>query len=140
KHGVEIGNRGFSARDPGELVVAQARDPDGIDLDGAEAPRHCRHLGGGAERAPESEAVEQEAAQLRRARLAHPHSDLLLTPASSKLAMPLWQAIAERSSGIASAAPEASPSRMPRSSSGFLPRRSKRRRWPGSAEQWATRQ
>ena len=38
--------------------------------------------------------------------------------------MPVWHASAARSSGTASAAPDASPSRMPRSSSGAQPHRS----------------
>ena len=49
--------------------------------------------------------------------------------------MPVWQAAAAlQQRRCASVAPEASPSRMPRSSSGGLPIRSRRRRWPGSAE------
>ena len=51
-----------------------------------------------------------------------------LTPASAKVAMPVWQATAARQSTIASAAPEASPRRMSRSSSGRSASRSSRRR------------
>ena len=43
-------------------------------------------------------------------------------------------------SGTAAIAPLPSPRRMSRSSSGRLPSRSSRRRWPGSAEQWPTMQ
>src|SRR5262245_62700954 len=51
---------------------------------------------------------------------------LLLTPASAKVAMPEWHNAAARTIGIAKAAPDASPSRMPKSSSGFLDRKSTR--------------
>ncbi len=44
-----------------------------------------------------------------------------VTPASAKVAMPLWQATAPFSTWIANAAPDASPSRSPRESSGSLP-------------------
>ena len=39
---------------------------------------------------------------------------------------------------MATAAPLPSPSRIPRSSSGFASSASNSRRWPGSAEQWAS--
>ena len=51
-----------------------------------------------------------------------------LTPASANVAMPLWQATAAFSTAKASVAPEASPSRMPRSRSGRWPIRSSSRR------------
>jgi hypothetical protein len=57
-----------------------------------------------------------------------------LTPASAKLAMPVWQAKADLSSGMAKAAPDPSPRRMPRSKSGLLWIAANSRRWPGSAE------
>src|SRR5439155_25889990 len=57
-----------------------------------------------------------------------------LTAASAKVAMPAWQATAAFSRLSARVAPEASPSRMPRSSSAGLPILSSSRRWPGSAE------
>ena len=45
-----------------------------------------------------------------------------------------------RSNGTARAAPDASPRRIPRSSSGAMPRAAaSRRRWPASAEAWAIR-
>ena len=46
---------------------------------------------------------------------------LPLTPACAKVAMPLWQAAAALSSGTASAAAVASPSRMSMSSNGRWP-------------------
>ena len=61
---------------------------------------------------------------------------LPLTLALAKVAMPVWQATAARASWIATAAPDASPRRMPRSSSGGRPIRFSSRRCPGSAEQW----
>src|SRR6516165_236993 len=63
-----------------------------------------------------------------------------LTPASPKVAMPLWQAAAAFSTARASVAPEPSPSRMPRSKSGRWPICSTSRRWPGSAETCPTTQ
>ena len=48
-----------------------------------------------------------------------------LTPALAKVAMSRWQASAALMTPVASAAPEPSPSRMPRSSSGFLPSRTR---------------
>src|SRR6185437_5768176 len=68
-----------------------------------------------------------------------PHA-LPLTPASAKVAMPLWQAAAALRIGTASAAPEASPSRMSMSSNGRGPIVSSRRVWPGSPERCATLQ
>src|SRR6185503_20212328 len=72
--------------------------------------------------------------------LALPPHALPLTPASAKVAMPLWQAAAALRIGTASAAPEASPSRMSISSNGRWPIFSSRRLWPGSTERWATLQ
>src|SRR3954470_5122461 len=68
-----------------------------------------------------------------------PHA-LPLTPASAKVAMPLWQAQAALRIGTASAAPEPSPSRMSMSSKGRWPIFSSSRAWPGSAERCATLQ
>ena len=50
--------------------------------------------------------------------------------------MPVWQASAARKISTATAAPEPSPSRMPRSSSGCRPSSSSRSRCPASADTW----
>ena len=61
-----------------------------------------------------------------------------LTPASSKLAMPAWHSTAARTTPTASAAPEASPRRMPRSRIGRMPIAAQSRACAGSAERCAT--
>jgi len=70
-HGVEIGDRGLAAGEPGELVVAQARNADRIDLDHPQVGGKRRQLGRARERSGKPQPVEQEAAQLRGANLPH---------------------------------------------------------------------
>ena len=62
------------------------------------------------------------------------------TPASVKVAIPAWQASAARIKGMATPAPDASPSRMFRSSSGSSLSSRRRSRWPDSAETCPARQ
>src|SRR2546421_1561699 len=68
------------------------------------------------------------------------HAALPLTPASSKVATSVSRAIAERTTGSASAAPVPSPRRMSRFSSASTPRCASSVRWACSAEQWANTQ
>jgi hypothetical protein len=71
EHGIEIGDAAFAPGEPGELVIAQARDPDRIDLDHGELGRQSRQLGRGPQRAGEAETVKEEAPQLDGLDLAH---------------------------------------------------------------------
>jgi hypothetical protein len=61
---VEGGDRRIGARQPGELLVAQAGDPDRIDLHHAEPGQGRRRVGRRPEGAAQAEPVEQEGAQL----------------------------------------------------------------------------
>ena len=71
EHGVEIGDAGLAAGEPGKLVIAQARDPDRIDLDHGELGRQSGQLGGTAQRSGEAETVKEEAPQLDGLDLTH---------------------------------------------------------------------
>jgi len=53
--------------------------------------------------------------------IGHGHHTLSDTPASVNVAIPVWHATAARRMSAATAAPDASPSRMPRSISGLRP-------------------
>lgn len=57
------------------------------------------------------------------------------TPASAKLAIWSWVAIAARTTPAATAAPLPSPNRISKERIGLSPSRSSSRAWPGSAEQ-----
>ena len=59
------------------------------------------------------------------------------TAASANVAIPVWQATAARKMSTATATPEVSPSRMPRSSSGLRRNSSRSARWAASADTWA---
>ncbi len=62
---------------------------------------------------------------------------LSLTPALANVAMPLWQFTAARTKPAARAAPDASPSRIPKSSKGFKPSFANNALCAGSADTWA---
>src|SRR6185369_1319302 len=116
---IKRSDRRIGARGPGDFVIAQPANTDGIDLDHAEAQRLIWRLSCRPQRTTQAQAVEQEGAgefvRHDACLLDLALYSLPLTPASAKLAMPLWQRAAARTSGMASAAPEASPSRMPNS-------------------------
>ena len=59
---VEVRHRRIGARRPGDLVVAQAVDPDRIDLDHAEAQGLRGRAIGSPERPAQAQAIEQEGA------------------------------------------------------------------------------
>ena len=64
----------------------------------------------------------------------------MLIPAEANVAIPVWQPTAAFKIPIANVAPDASPKRNPRSSTGSLRINSRSLECPGSTERWATRQ